>query len=86
MYPMMRIISVSYTHLDVYKRQQFNNKNFALQIKEREIFLDIKTNGWKEVGDYFLSRIKNCNPTKIKFLHAIIWLSLTTYALSLIHI
>ena len=59
---------------------QFNNKNFALQIKEREIFLDIKTNGWKEVGDYFLSRIKNCNPTKIKFLHAIIWLSLTTYA------
>ena len=59
---------------------QFNNKNFALQIKEREIFLDIKTNGWKEVGDYFLSRIKNCNPIKIKFLHAIIWLSLTTYA------
>lgn len=59
---------------------QFNNKHFELLIKENEIILNISTNGWKDLGDYFLSRIKDCNPMKIKFLHAIIWLSLTTYA------
>ena len=59
---------------------QFNNKHFELLIKENEIILNISTNGWKDLGDYFLIRIKDCNPMKIKFLHAIIWLSLTTYA------
>lgn len=59
---------------------QFNNKNFDLVIGDEEVLLDIKTSGWKMTGEYFLSRIRNCNPVKIKFLHAIIWLSLTTYA------
>lgn len=59
---------------------QFNNKNFDLTIEDAEVLLDIKTSGWEMTGEYFLSRIHNCNPVKIKFLHAIIWLSLTTYA------
>ena len=42
--------------------------------------LTIETNGWKDVAEYYLGRIHNCRPEKIKLLHAIIWLSLTTYA------
>lgn len=59
---------------------QFNNKHFSLTTTQDEVFLDIETNGWKDVAEYFLDRIGNCNPQKIRFLHAIIWLSLTTYA------
>lgn len=59
---------------------QFNNKKFSLTITETEVFLSIETNGWHEVADYFLKKIPNCIPEKIKFLHALIWLSLTTYA------
>lgn len=59
---------------------QFNNKNFSLKILDEEVFIQIDTNGWKEMATYFLSKIRNCNSEKIRFLHAIIWLSLTTYA------
>ena len=59
---------------------QFNNKHFSLFIGDEEVQLKIETSGWKETEGYFLSRIKNCNTDKVKFLHAIIWLSLTTYA------
>ena len=59
---------------------QFNNKHFSLSILDNEVKLDIKTNGWREVSDYYLSKLENCNPEKIQLLHAIIWLSLTTYA------
>lgn len=59
---------------------QFNNKKFSLDIREQEIILNIESNGWKDVADYFLEKITDCDPIKIKFLHAIIWLSLTTYA------
>ena len=58
---------------------QFNNKNFTLRITDQEVRLDIATNGWREVADYFLDRITNCDAVKIRFLHAIVWLSLTTY-------
>lgn len=46
---------------------------------DQEVRLDIATNGWREVADYFLDRITNCDAVKIRFLHAIVWLSLTTY-------
>lgn len=59
---------------------QFNNKNFTLEIQEEGVLLEIETNGWRDVADYFLAKIANCPPEKIHFLHAIIWLSLTTYA------
>lgn len=59
---------------------QFNNKKFSLFINEKEVVLDIDSNGWKDMSEYFLNRITNCKPDKIKLLHAIIWLSLTTYA------
>ena len=59
---------------------QFNNKSFKLDIKQEEVELKIETNGWKEVAEYYLEKLPDVEPAKIKFLHALIWLSLTTYA------
>lgn len=59
---------------------QFNNKNFILKILENEIKLSIKSSNYDELTEYYLSLIPNCNTKKIKLLHAIIWLSLSTYA------
>lgn len=58
---------------------QFNRKNFALEILEDKVFLKISSNNWEDTEDYFFSNT-GVNEEKIKLLHAIIWLSLTTYA------
>ena len=57
----------------------FNRKKFLLDIENDEVKLSIESNGWECVGDYFLSKI-NVDARKIKLLHVLIWLSLTTYA------
>ena len=58
---------------------QFNRKNFSLEIKEKEVDLMIVSNNWKELErDFF--EFTQADERKIKLLHAIIWLSLTTYA------
>lgn len=59
---------------------QFNNKNFILDILDNEVKLSIDSSKYDELTDYYLSLIPNCNVKKIKLLHAIIWLSLSTYA------
>lgn len=59
---------------------QFNNGRFTLDIKEQEVYLEIESNGWKNMAEYYLSKIPECSPKAIRFLHALIWLSLTTYA------
>ena len=60
---------------------QFNVKNFTLKFLEDEsINLEINSNGYEELESYFFSLIPNSNIKKIKLIHAIIWLSLTTYA------
>ena len=59
---------------------QFNNKNFILDINEKGVNFSIESSGYEELTDYYLSLIPNCNIKKIEILHAIIWLSLTTYA------
>ncbi|MBE6419474.1 MAG: nucleoside-diphosphate-sugar pyrophosphorylase [Akkermansiaceae bacterium] len=58
---------------------QFNRKNFSLEIKENKVDLMIISNNWEQLEDYFFE-ITKTNRKKIKLLHAIIWLSLTTYA------
>lgn len=58
---------------------QFNRKNFSLEIKENEIELEIVSNNWKELEDAFFEFTK-ADKKKILLLHALIWLSLTTYA------
>lgn len=43
--------------------------------------LDIESNHWEAVEDYYLDLIKDeVDKNTIKLIHAIIWLSLTTYA------
>lgn len=58
---------------------QFNRKNFSLKINDESVELSIMSNNWKDVEDYFFEKSKT-NRKKIYLLHAIIWLSLTTYA------
>ncbi|MGN0919711.1 MAG: NTP transferase domain-containing protein [Alphaproteobacteria bacterium] len=58
---------------------QFNRKNFSLNIKENEVELEIVSNNWKNLEEEFFE-MTGANRKKIKLLHAIIWLSLTTYA------
>ena len=59
---------------------QFNRKKFTLDIKEKEVEFAIKPNNWSDMEEFFFDCIPHVNKYKIKLLHAIIWLSLTTYA------
>lgn len=60
---------------------QFNLKRFRLKIEEDEVFLDIESNHWEEMEEEFFSLLQDEVTIKqMKLLHAIIWLSLTTYA------
>ncbi len=61
---------------------RFNNKEFTLDIEEDEVKLSIESNGWEDVVEYFLEKIggHDGSADRIRFIHAIIWLSLTTYA------
>ncbi len=57
---------------------QFNRKNFSLDIKSDSVELEIVSNNWKSLEDDFF-RLTGADTKKIKLLHAIVWLSLTTY-------
>lgn len=61
---------------------QFNLKRFRLEIGdglEEGIRLQIESNGWEELEEDFF-RMVECDRYEIRLLHAVIWLSLTTYA------
>ncbi len=58
---------------------QFNRKNFSLEIKNSSVDLEIVSNNWKDLKTEFFE-FTGADPRKIKLLHALIWLSLTTYA------
>ncbi|MDR0394203.1 MAG: aminoglycoside phosphotransferase family protein [Tannerella sp.] len=59
---------------------RFNNKNFDLDIGEDAVNLKMESNGWGHLTGYYLSKLPVPVQRKISFIHAIIWLSLTTYA------
>lgn len=60
---------------------QFNLKRFTLKIEEDEVLLEIQSNHWEEMEDEFFTLLDGQVTRKqMKLLHAIIWLSLTTYA------
>lgn len=59
---------------------QFNRKKFALSINEKDVELTVKSNNWADMEEYFFERLDGVSKTKIRALHAVIWLSLTTYA------
>lgn len=58
---------------------QFNRKNFSLEIKEDSVDLEIISNNWKSLENVFFE-LTGADKNKIKLLHSIIWLSLTTYS------
>lgn len=60
---------------------QFNQRRFSLNIDRESVDLHIPSNGWSELTDYYLGKIScHVSSERIKLLHALIWLSLTTYA------
>lgn len=58
---------------------QFNIKNFSLAIDHDHVFYEIHSGGWEHLTDYFLSRIPNADVSRIKLIHAIVWLSLASH-------
>lgn len=58
---------------------RFNLKEFELEIGEDEIWLDIQSNGWEDMEEDFFE-MTEARIREVKLLHAVIWLSLTTYA------
>ena len=59
---------------------QFNIRKFALDIREKDVEMQVKSNNWFDMEEFFFDMVPNINKQKIKLLHAVIWLSLTTYA------
>lgn len=58
---------------------RFNLKDFRLEIGENEVTLNIASNHWEDMEDEFY-HLTQTSPQNIKLIHAILWLSLTTYA------
>lgn len=59
---------------------QFNLKRFRLEIRDSDVQLQIASNNWEELEDYFFELIGNeVTRKQMKLLLAITWLSLTTY-------
>ena len=60
---------------------QFNRKHFSLEINRNEVKLRIESNGWEMLESDFLQMLAGeVSLGQLKLLHALIWLSLTTYA------
>lgn len=59
---------------------QFNRKNFTLVIGADDVQLTVGSNGWEDVADEIFQLVPELDAQKICFLHALIWISLTTYA------
>lgn len=58
---------------------RFNLKDFRLEIGEEEVSLQITSNRWEDMEEDFFT-LTGAVPYEIRLLHAVIWLSLTTYA------
>ena len=60
---------------------QFNLKKFDLVINTNDVTLNIESSNWEELEDYFFELLgQEVSRKQIQLIHAIIWLSLTTYA------
>lgn len=58
---------------------QFNRKKFTLIVNKKDVELEILPNNWADMEEEFFDLLGGVSKKKIKILHAIIWLSLTTY-------
>lgn len=60
---------------------QFNRKRFRLEIGNNTVSISVQSNGWEEMEEEFFNLIGDeVTPRQIRLFHALIWLSLTTYA------
>ena len=60
---------------------QFNLKRFSLDIREKDVLLEIGSNSWENMEECFFELLEGeVTRRQMKILLAIIWLSLTTYA------
>lgn len=57
----------------------FNNRKFNLRINEKDVEIEIKQGGWEYLEEYFIRKAKINDIKKLRLIHAVIWLSLTTY-------
>ena len=60
---------------------QFNLKRFSLDIREQEVLLNIRSGHWEDMEETYFELLSGevCKE-QIRLFHALIWLSLTTYA------
>lgn len=58
---------------------RFNLKDFRLSIEEADVTLEIASNHWEDMEELFFE-LTGADRYEVKLIHAIIWLSLTTYA------
>lgn len=60
---------------------QFNLKRFTLRIESEEVWLETESNHWEDMEDEFFNLLAGeVSREQIRLLHALVWLSLTTYA------
>ena len=72
-------VKLYYSLLSNYDR--FNLKRFSLEINKNEVQLEIESNGWENLEEYFFELLEGeVTKRQMKLLLAITWLSLTTYA------
>lgn len=72
-------VKIYYSLVGNYDR--FNIKQFRLKIEDDHVDLKIESNGWEDMEDEFFRQLGDeVSRKQMKLLHAIIWLSLTTYA------
>lgn len=58
---------------------KFNLKEFRLDISGQGVLLEIASNHWEDMEEDFFE-LTGANKMEMKLLHAVIWMSLTTYA------
>ena len=61
---------------------QFNVGNFNLEIGEKSVSFNVAPSGWEKYEDEFWDAINEIEPVDkltIKYIHAVIWLSLSSH-------
>jgi len=58
---------------------RFNVKDFKLEITDNSVNYEISSNGWENLTGKVLDNMQDCRVEDIKFIHAVIWLSLASH-------
>lgn len=57
----------------------YNHGRFDLDMDHGKVTLEVQESGWEELSDYLLERTSAGQEANVQLIHAILWLSLTTY-------